>query len=84
MKPAHDNPAHPVGFPVPGRKPPVRPPREPMTGRYCRIEPLERARHAAVLHEAKSLDPGDFDEAGRQRLRLTDLTRPLLKQVAAA
>ncbi|MCZ6665131.1 MAG: hypothetical protein O7B81_07490 [Gammaproteobacteria bacterium] len=84
MKPAHDNPAQLDGFPVPGRKPPVRPPREPMTGRYCRIKPLERARHAAVLHEAKSLDPGDFDEAGRQRLRLTDLTRPLLKQVAAA
>ena len=57
MKPAHDKPAQPVGFPVPGWKPPVRPPRAPMAGRYCRIEPLEPARHSADLHESNSLDP---------------------------
>ncbi|MGE4617695.1 MAG: GNAT family protein, partial [Gammaproteobacteria bacterium] len=27
------------------------------------------------------LHPGNFDETGRQRLRLTDLTRPILKQM---
>ncbi len=45
-----------------------------MTGRYCRIEPLEPARHAADLHEANSIDPlesawtylpyGPFETAG--------------------
>jgi RimJ/RimL family protein N-acetyltransferase len=29
---------------------------------------------------AKWLDPGNFDSTGRQRTRLTELTRPLLKQ----
>ena len=36
MKPAHDKPAQPVGFPVPEWKPPVRPPRAPAATR----EPL--------------------------------------------
>jgi RimJ/RimL family protein N-acetyltransferase len=47
----------PIGPPVPGWKPPPRPPREPMAGRYCRIEPLDPARHAAELYQANSKDP---------------------------
>lgn len=46
----------PIGFPLPGWTPPPRPPREPMAGRYCRVEPLEPERHAADLFAANSLD----------------------------
>jgi RimJ/RimL family protein N-acetyltransferase len=47
----------PVGFPVPGWRPPPRPPREPIEGRLCRVEPLEPERHAKELFEAYALDP---------------------------
>ena len=33
-----------------------RPPRSAMEGRFCRVEPLDPARHAADLHAANSLD----------------------------
>jgi RimJ/RimL family protein N-acetyltransferase len=45
----------PVSFPLPHWKPPVRPPREPMPGRFCRLEPLS-AEHASELYAAYSLD----------------------------
>jgi RimJ/RimL family protein N-acetyltransferase len=47
----------PVGFPVPDWKAPPMPPREAMTGRYCRVEPIDPARHAADLFAASALDP---------------------------
>jgi RimJ/RimL family protein N-acetyltransferase len=46
----------PIGAEVPGWTPRPRPPRIVMHGRYCRVEPLDPARHAAELHEANSLD----------------------------
>ena len=46
----------PIGFKVGGWKPPPRPPREPMIGRTCRVEPLDPARHGAELHAANALD----------------------------
>jgi len=46
----------PVGFAVEGWTPPPRPPRDPMIGRACRVEPLDPARHAAQLHAANLLD----------------------------
>ena len=46
----------PVGFPVPGWTPRPRPRRAPMVGRYCRVEPLDVARHAAELYEASRAD----------------------------
>jgi RimJ/RimL family protein N-acetyltransferase len=45
-----------IGFPVPGWTPRPRPPRTPMVGRYCRVEPLDPGRHAAELHEANRQD----------------------------
>jgi RimJ/RimL family protein N-acetyltransferase len=42
----------PIGRAVEGWTPPQRPPREPLLGRYCRVEPLDIARHAAELHAA--------------------------------
>jgi RimJ/RimL family protein N-acetyltransferase len=46
----------PVGFPVDGWAPRERPPLTPMTGRFCRVEPLDPDRHAAELHTANSAD----------------------------
>jgi RimJ/RimL family protein N-acetyltransferase len=46
----------PIGFAVPGWRPPPFPPHAALTGRYCRVEPLEAARHARDLWEAQSDD----------------------------
>ncbi|WP_189052008.1 GNAT family N-acetyltransferase [Aliidongia dinghuensis] len=49
----HDQP---IGRPVPGWTPRLQPPRSPMTGRFCRVEPLDPAHHAADLFEANRAD----------------------------
>src|SRR5437660_3039648 len=46
----------PVGFPVPGWTPRITPPRTPMIGRFCTVEPLDAGRHAAELFEANAED----------------------------
>lgn len=46
----------PVGFPLPDWKPPPLPPREPMEGRFSRVEPLDPDRHARDLYAANALD----------------------------
>lgn len=46
----------PLGQPLPGWQPPPVPPREPMEGRFCRLEPLDPVRHAEQLFAANSLD----------------------------
>lgn len=46
----------PVGFPLPNWVPPPCPPREILTGRYCRLEPLDPERHASALYAANSAD----------------------------
>jgi RimJ/RimL family protein N-acetyltransferase len=46
----------PIGPPVPGWTTRPRPPRTPMVGRYCRVEPLDVARHAADLFDANAED----------------------------
>ena len=43
-------------FPVDGWTPRRHPPLTPMTGRYCRVEPLDAERHAAELYAAYSAD----------------------------
>ncbi|CAA7620787.1 GNAT family N-acetyltransferase [Magnetospirillum sp. SS-4] len=40
----------PVGEPIPGWTPRLRPPHTVMEGRFCRVEPLDAARHAAQLY----------------------------------
>jgi RimJ/RimL family protein N-acetyltransferase len=45
-----------VGFKVDGWAPPPRPPLEPMTGRTCRVEPLDVERHGEDLHAANMVD----------------------------
>jgi RimJ/RimL family protein N-acetyltransferase len=45
-----------LGSRVDGWRPPPKPPLEPMTGRTCRVEPLNVEAHAAELHAANRLD----------------------------
>ena len=45
-----------VGALVPGWSPRPRPPREPVEGRYARLEPLDPARHGPAIHEANALN----------------------------
>jgi len=46
----------PVGPPLADWTAPPRPPREPMAGRLCRVEPLDPGRHGEALYRANSLD----------------------------
>jgi RimJ/RimL family protein N-acetyltransferase len=46
----------PIGFPLPGWSPRPAPPRTPILGRFCRVEPLDPARHAADLFAAFAED----------------------------
>jgi len=49
MKTSLNEYGQPVGFPLPGWTPPPKPRREPLAGRFCRLEPLDPGRHAAAL-----------------------------------
>lgn len=46
----------PLGFPVPDWKPATRPVHKLLAGRFCDIEPLNAAQHAADLYAANALD----------------------------
>jgi RimJ/RimL family protein N-acetyltransferase len=46
----------PIGLPVPGWTTRPRPPRAPLLGRFCRLEPLSPERHADALFDANALD----------------------------
>lgn len=46
----------PIGEEVPGWTPRPQPPRTVLAGRYCRIEPIDPARHAADLFAANAED----------------------------
>jgi RimJ/RimL family protein N-acetyltransferase len=52
----------PVGSSLPGWSPRQRPARDTIEGRFCRLEPLDAARHAAQLHAAyvKASDGRDW------------------------
>jgi len=51
-----DQYGQPIGFPLPDWTPPPQPPRVTLTGEYCRVEPLDGARHAADFHVANNLE----------------------------
>jgi RimJ/RimL family protein N-acetyltransferase len=84
MEPHRNALGQPIGPPLPDWTPRARPPRTPMVGRYCRVEPLEVDRHAAELHEANQLDRdgrnwtylsvGPFDDFAAYRDWLTAVT----------
>ena len=46
----------PIGEPVPGWSARALPPRTPMVGRFCRVEPLDVERHGPDLHDAFAED----------------------------
>src|SRR5260221_3091640 len=48
--------AEQIGVALPDWKAPPRPPRDPIAGRFCRLEPLDPARHAEALYAALNLD----------------------------
>lgn len=54
----HNELGHPVGSPVLGWTPRPVPPRTPMQGRFCIVEPLDPERHAAQLFAAYAEDTG--------------------------
>jgi RimJ/RimL family protein N-acetyltransferase len=56
MSPRMNAYGQPIGMPVPDWRPVPFPPREPMIGRYCRVEILDPERHAADLYAANALD----------------------------
>jgi RimJ/RimL family protein N-acetyltransferase len=56
MEPTLNDLGQPIGFPLPGWAPPPAPPRAPMQGRFCRLEPLDLDRHAADLFAADAAD----------------------------
>ena len=52
----HNQLGQPVGAPLPDWSPRKPPPRAAMTGRFCTVEPLDPARHAAQLFAAYAED----------------------------
>ena len=56
MYPDKNSLGQPIGFSVPDWKPAARPVHKLLTGRFCRLEPLNTARHAADLYAANTLD----------------------------
>src|ERR1700674_1789230 len=56
MEPTRNNLGQCIGFPLPNWTPPPLPSREPMEGRFCRLEPLDPDRHAAALFAADAAD----------------------------
>jgi RimJ/RimL family protein N-acetyltransferase len=47
----------PIGAALPSWEPPPFPPHTPLVGRYCRLEPLQVARHARDIWSAQAEDP---------------------------
>lgn len=56
MSDHHNELGLPIGYPVPDWTAPSRPPRDPMEGRYCRVEPIDPDSHSADLHAANLMD----------------------------
>jgi RimJ/RimL family protein N-acetyltransferase len=81
MEPRRNAFDQPIGAPVPGWDGAQPPGREPLTGRYCRIEPVDVERHAGELYDAYSaasdgrdwtyLAAGPFDSLASYREHLT-------------
>ncbi len=73
MSPRINPLGQPIGDAVPDWSARERPPRTAMSGRYCRVEPLDPMRHPAGLQAADSLDPEGRNWTYLGRERLTDI-----------
>jgi RimJ/RimL family protein N-acetyltransferase len=81
MEPRRNAFDQPIGTPVPGWNGAQAPGREPLVGRYCRIEPVHVERHAEDLYDAYSsaadgrdwtyLAVGPFESLAAYREHLT-------------
>src|SRR5262245_13126356 len=81
MSSIHNNLGQPIGSSLGQWTPPPHPPREPMRGRYCQLEPLDPSRHVEDLFAAYSDDAegrlwtylayGPFDSCDRYRAWMT-------------
>ena len=58
MNPTTNEFDQPIGYALPQWAPPPAPPRVPLQGRFCRVEPLAVAPHAVDLYAANALDHG--------------------------
>lgn len=56
MTTSHNHLGQPIGAPLPDWMPPPAPQRLALAGRYCRLEPLDPARHATALFAANAAD----------------------------
>lgn len=56
MNPSLNPFGQPIGFALPQWTPPPVPPRSVLQGRFCRVEPLAVAQHAAELYIANSVE----------------------------
>lgn len=75
----------PIGFAIGDWTPPVRPPAEPMIGRYCRLERLDADRDGQSLFDAYALDSegrnwtylpqGPFESYGEFHIWLSDMAK---------
>jgi RimJ/RimL family protein N-acetyltransferase len=73
----------PVGFSVPDWTPRPRPPRTPMVGRHCRVEPLNVARHADALDAVfRAGDPGNWTYLGAEPFASPAAFRAYLERLA--
>jgi RimJ/RimL family protein N-acetyltransferase len=57
LSPTFNEFGQPIGRALAGWKAPPTPPRQTLVGRYCRLEPLEGARHAEALFAANAAEP---------------------------
>ena len=75
----------PIGVPVANWSERARPPRSPMVGRHCRLEPLDVERHAADLFEAyaEAGDDRDWTYVTRHRPASLDAFREEIASLAA-
>jgi RimJ/RimL family protein N-acetyltransferase len=91
-KTCRDALGQPIGPALPDWRPPPRPPRRALTGRFCRVEPLDVASHARDLFEANRLDRAQrmwtylfsgpfasFEEFERWLAERVDSTDPLFR-----
>ncbi len=75
----------PIGFPLPDWTPCARPPRTPMLGRYCHVEPLDMARHADQLDTVfRDGDPGNWTYLGVGPFATAEAFRSYLSKAAAS
>lgn len=63
----------PVGSDIPHWQPPSEPDAECLAGRFCRLEPLDAARHAETLWQAWQVPAPEIDNDTEARARWTYL-----------